>query len=109
MKPDGHVGHGFAEPAGYVLGRNSWSRWLPFVPRYVAVIVREPGRSRWTSACQFCDAPTRRSGSTANVLTVAEGGATKPFASVSGFETLLLIVNAFESGGCCARSEVMGR
>ena len=46
--PTGHAGHGFAAPAGYVFGRNSCIRWLPFVPRYVAVIVSDAGRSRCT-------------------------------------------------------------
>ena len=60
------------------------------------------------SACQFCAAPTRRFGSTANVFDAAIDGAVKPFASDSGVSGVFAIVNAFDSGGCCASSSVIG-
>ena len=58
------------------------------LPEYDAMMVNEPGRSRWISACQFCTSPIRREGSTANVFGSAAGGATKPFAIVIGAAAL---------------------
>ncbi len=63
-------------------------------------MVSDPGKSRWMRACQFCDEPTRKLGSTANVFAVVPGGGVKPLASVRGLAALLLIVNAFDNGGC---------
>ena len=68
-----------------MLGRNSWMRPVPLVPRYVALTVSDAGRSRWIETCQLCAEPIRKSGSTAKVFSVSPAGATNPLASVSGF------------------------
>ena len=57
-----------------MLGRNSWIRPVPLVPRYVALTVSDAGRSRWMETCQLCADPMRKSGSTANVFSVSPGG-----------------------------------
>src|SRR5580704_13730637 len=54
VNPTGQEGHGFAEPTGQVLGRNSCRPCVPWVPRYVTLSCSEPGRSRCTLSCQFC-------------------------------------------------------
>ena len=81
---------------------NSCGPRVPLMPRYVAVICSDPGRSRCSDTCQFCAYPTRKFGSTAKVLPVTSGDAMKPLASVSGSAGLFCTLRLFESGGCWA-------
>src|SRR5215472_7600862 len=108
MNPVGHDEHGLIAPFGYVFGTNSCKRLVPLVPRYVAVIVMDPGMSRCTSACQFCAAPTRKFGSTANVFSPTTPGTLKPLASDNGVCGVFASWNALENGGCCASCVTIG-